>query len=112
MDSLITNHLPAVVGAIGALVVIAGGAVGIILKVLQGYRWLMQEFEEVKGAIFAMQHGVETRFAAHEAEERQWQADLNAKVDDMRERMARMEGKMEAAEEERHRRAAREEGRS
>jgi hypothetical protein len=108
MDSLITNHLGAVVAALSALAVIAGGLVGIVLKVLQGYRWLMQEFEEVKGAIFAMQHGVEARFTEHEKEERAWQSDVTTKVDDMRERMARMEGKLEAAEQERMRRVARE----
>ncbi len=110
MDALITNHLGAVVGSLVALAVILGGLVGIIVKVIEVYRWLMREFDEVKGAIFAMQQGVEARFTNHEHDERQWQSELNAKVDDMRERMARMEGKMEAAEEERRRRSARDGG--
>lgn len=110
MGALIQSNLPAVVAALSALVVTGGLVVGIVIKVLGLYRWLMQQFEEVKGSLFALQSGMSERFEAHEKDERKWQGELSVKMDDMRERMARMEVKMEAADEERRRRSAREQG--
>ncbi len=98
MDALITNHLGAVVASLSALAVLVGGLVGVVLKVLQVYRWLMREFDELKGAIMSIQHGVDQRFNQHESEEREWRYEVSGSIEDVRERLARMEGKLEAAE--------------
>lgn len=110
MESVTPHNVYLVVGALASLVVLGGIVVGIVMRVLTVYRWLQRQFEEITGSLMALQHGMEQRFTAHEADERRWQSDLNAKVDDMRERLARMEGQLSASAEERVRRSDRERG--
>jgi len=107
MGPLSPNDARTVLVVAVSLVAAAGLVVGIVLKVLSAYRWLQSEFAQVTGALTALQSGIAERFARHEEDERQWQADLNAKVEDMRERLARMEGQLAASADERNRRSRR-----
>lgn len=108
MGSLSPDDARTVLVVAGSLVAGAGVVVGIVMRVIKVYRWLQGEFAQVTGALTALQAGISERFSRHEADEREWQADLNAKVEDMRERLARMEGQLSASAEERRRRSERE----
>lgn len=108
MEPVTPQNVYLVAGALASLVVFGGLVVGIVMGVLRVAEWLRGQFGAVNTAISDVREAIASRFAAHESEERVWQADLNAKVEDMRERLARMEGQLSASAEERRRRSERE----
>lgn len=105
MQGLIVSNLPAVVGSVVALAVISGAVVGIVIKALSVHRWLLRQFTDLTASINGLRSAIGERFERHEREEREWQRELAEKVEDVRERLARMEGQLTEAEKERMRRA-------
>jgi hypothetical protein len=102
----VSEHLPIFLALLGAVGVLLGALVGVIVKVLSIYKWLVAGFEGVNAAIASLRTAIGDRLASHERDERVWQSELAAKVEDVRERLARMEGQLAASASERvHRRA-------
>lgn len=102
----VVDHLPVLIVGLLALAAMGGAMLAIVVKALSIHRWLLKHFAALEASIGTLRTAIGDRFSEHERDEREWQSELAAKVEDVRERLARMEGQLSAsAEERRHRRA-------
>jgi hypothetical protein len=106
LDAEVREHLVVLIVGLVALAAIGGAMVAVVMKALSIHRWLIKHFSALDASIGNLRTAIGDRFAQHEREEREWQGKIHEKLEDVRDRIARMEGQLSAAAEERvHRRA-------